>query len=326
MIRAILLSVSLFLAAGTRAFSADSTCHLYKYGSAPMHMSQWGIPTVPVKINGKEYHFLVSSSFGASVVRSSVVADLKLHETSNVGLWGHIGPAATMDSKVTVDTFDIGSAPAHHVDMFVVASEFLSNQVSGVLSLDSLQPADRPIDVELDFAGRKLNLFASQGCKEGEVVYWTKAPAAAWPFGKTPGRSSASFVAKPEGIEIKAQLDGHDLNASLDTMQPASVLGLQKAWQLLGRREINSQRKRISVPPSPWLIPHDYKSIVPKIYAYPFKSLTFAGVGISNPNILLADEDITHPSLIIGNSILSKFHLYIAYSQHVVYATAANAH
>jgi hypothetical protein len=75
---------------------------------------------------------------------------------------------------------------------------------------------------------------------------------------------------------------------------------------------------------------------------YPFKTLAFGGVAVANPNIEIQPDRLANlhepgelhertggmqaPPIIIGASILRKMHLYIAYGEHVIYATGADAH
>jgi hypothetical protein len=66
---------------------------------------------------------------------------------------------------------------------------------------------------------------------------------------------------------------------------------------------------------------------------YSFKTLTLQDVTVNNPDIILVPNDKSQvmggyrqTNLILGMGILRQLHLYIAYKEHTIYATAASAH
>ena len=65
-------------------------------------------------------------------------------------------------------------------------------------------------------------------------------------------------------------------------------------------------------------------------YIYPFKTMTMGGMSIANPPIEVTDgrnflgRDFA--SLLLGNDVLSHFHLTIAYREQKLYVTDAEAH
>ena len=66
-------------------------------------------------------------------------------------------------------------------------------------------------------------------------------------------------------------------------------------------------------------------------YRYPFKTLTFEGVTINNPDIRLIPNNLSkfppdQRQLIIGMDVLRRFHLYVAYREQALYITPATAH
>jgi ABC-type hemin transport system substrate-binding protein len=72
------------------------------------------------------------------------------------------------------------------------------------------------------------------------------------------------------------------------------------------------------------------KDGMPVSYQYPFKSLTFSGVAVANPDIVLvsdrASKEYGQPDLIIGMGILRQLHIYLAYHERNLYLTSADAH
>jgi len=66
---------------------------------------------------------------------------------------------------------------------------------------------------------------------------------------------------------------------------------------------------------------------VRQTFSYPFKTIDFAGVAVTNPHILvLSDRDFPPKELLLGSDVLRQLHLYISYKEHKIYVTPATAH
>jgi hypothetical protein len=65
-------------------------------------------------------------------------------------------------------------------------------------------------------------------------------------------------------------------------------------------------------------------------YRYAFKTLSFGGVSVSNPDLVLVPRDEGRiggpPTIILGMGILRQLHMYIAYAERKLYVTSASAH
>jgi hypothetical protein len=189
------------------------------------------------------------------------------------------------------------------------------------------------VDFELDMAGRKFNLFSPDHCP-GKAVYWTKGG-----FARLPLKPS-----KEVGyIRAEVMLDGH----------PVTV-----AFSTVGRSRIgmNAMRQFFNVDEtSPDLVMVNQDLLGHKLYKYPFKALTADGLIITNPDILVYDEeprpgcnDKPHfdfpdqqpvhsteqarlarcfgiDDAVLGLSVLSKLHMYVSGQENVIYLTDAKA-
>lgn len=189
------------------------------------------------------------------------------------------------------------------------------------------------IDMELDIAGGKLNLFSPDHCP-GKVVYWTKGDVATVPL-------------KPDKdfgfLRAEVMIDGHPVTVALNTTG-RSRIGMDAMRRIFDVDEN-----------SPALVAVSQDLLGHKLYRYPFKTLTADGLTISNPDILVFDEppkpectDRTHfedpddqrvhsttqPTLarnfgcrdaILGLSVLSKLHIYVSRRENLLYLTAAGA-
>lgn len=120
----------------------------------------------------------------------------------------------------------------------------------------------------------------------GRVVYWTKLPVAIVPL---------TIDAKWR-ISVPVTLDGVETTAAIDTGAPTSAIAGQFASD-------------------------NFRSPA-------FHALSFEGVTIANPKlaVIAGVAGPGTPPIVIGEDLLKRFHLYIAYGEKRLYLTAANAH
>jgi predicted aspartyl protease len=126
-------------------------------------------------------------------------------------------------------------------------------------------------------------------------------------------------------VRVRVTLDGQNTDAILDTGAPVSVLSTQDANSMF-RLNVNSADVEAANPVSG---PAWGKGRPVKAYATTFKTLTIGGVTIQGPRMELIEgrNFLGHDfaQLVLGNNVLSRFHLYIAYRQQKLYLTGADA-
>ena len=323
-----ILSLSVLAAAPAWA---QSQCSMTQYASVPMVMSQWDIPTVPVRINGEERRFFLDTSAWYSAVSSEALAELHLKISSPIpnqsNSLGRFGLDA-FEVKLTTraQSFDVGNAHGKNITLYVIPNGVMPEGIAGILSLSSL----RALDVELDYGDGKLNLYLTKNCTGAEVVRWTQSPVAAWhfelqsPVGPYASTQPSNVIMTSPRIEtiVKGTLDGHEIAAALDTGRSISAMSLNRARQLLEAAAPQAALAPIEPPHSfPWGV-----NPSAKFYKPAFQSLELEGVEIKDPNIIVVDPLVFSHDLLLGNSILSRFHLYIANSQKIIYVTGASTH
>ena len=177
-------------------------------------------------------------------------------------------------------------------------------------------------DAELDFGGNKLNLISQTHC-EGKVVYWPAPAIAVVPFTHDPAGH----------ITFPMTLDGKRVRAILDTGATRTNLNLNVA-----RRTF---RIDTSAPDVEKVGDLKESSFTADVYQKRFKELAVDGVIVTNPMItllpdmmnvtseprrtgsLIREADLGLPQLILGMSVLSKLHVYIASKELKLYITAA---
>jgi hypothetical protein len=190
------------------------------------------------------------------------------------------------------------------------------------------------VDFELDLAGGKLNLFSPERCP-GHAVYWTKTAFAELPLKRTP---------ELDYIRAELMLDGHPVMVAFSTVG-RSRIGMNAMRRIFGVDET-----------SPDLVAMHEDLLGRKFYRYPFKALTADALTVTNPDIVVFDEEprpgcndklhfkFPEPSeqmhstlqprlarcfggddAVIGLSVLKKLHLFVSAKENVMYLTSADA-
>jgi hypothetical protein len=213
---------------------------------------------------------------------------------------GGVGQGVVMDQTVNIDNFSIGLMAGHGFHFYV--QHLRSAEMAGTLAPNLLGN----FDLDFDFAGGWLNLISKNPCP-GSEVYWTKQPFAVIPMTIDPDSGH---------IQISVKVDGKEVNAIVDTGATSSVMSVGAArWDMmLDESQMKKQQTVIN-------------GAVRQTFAYPFKTIDFAGVSVTNPHILvLADRDLPVTQALLGSDVLRQLHLYISYKERKIYVTPATAH
>ena len=297
--KAILMAISLaaVLSTSGAALADGEKCSLGRYGTLPITIDDAGGVTVPMKVEDQEQNMLIDTGGVFSMLADAAAARLNLRPQMIWGASLTMLGGKTLDHYVVAHSMEIAGARVRDRKFVLIPNDFLPPGVDGILGPDILQV----FDVDFDFAASKVGLFSRDHC-EGKVVYWTHDPHAQIPFKLDEGRH----------IKIDLQLDGQEVPAILDTGSSRSLMSLDTAVDLF------------KIDPAVLSKNHNH---------YPFKMLTLEGVTVNNPDIILVPNDKSQvmggyrqTNLILGMGILRQLHLYIAYKEHTIYATAASAH
>jgi len=138
-------------------------------------------------------------------------------------------------------------------------------------------------DVEMDFAGRKLNFFSKDHCP-GKVIYWKADAYAVVPVTlqiPTPDDSRRGFRPySPRGshINVPVTINGKNLTAALNTSSLPSTMSTDTAKYMFG---VTAE--------SPGAVPIESPDGDPRhrMFRYTFPSLTFDEVTVSNAKFLI---------------------------------------
>lgn len=269
--------------------------------------------TVPVTVNGQPKQFLLDTGGAFTQIAIDTTKDLGLKiQPSRVVMYDMYGN--TTSGQVTADV-GVGRLTAKAAELPIIGIR----GVDGIFAADFMQN----YDIDIDFAGRKLNYFLTDHC-DGRVVYWPAGVIAAVAFHgwNTHGDSH---------MNITVKLDGHEMPATIDTGASTSTLESGTARQLFG---VTAESPGVTKVGTDAL----------QGFAWTFKTLEIGGITVRDPEFavikdrvgkndrdnIAADSHIQRitdgmaPTMLIGMNVLRKLHLYIAFKEHKLYVTAGS--
>ncbi len=212
------------LVATAPALAAD--CKLTQYASADLVMPPGGAVLVPVKIGGHEALMVLQMSSGLAMVAPAAVTQLGLQTgpvRTDIRLTAGNQP---IEREVRVESLIIGGANFAGWKLYVQPgparplSMVQGRPVIGALSSNFMNA----VDLELDLARGKMNLFQHARCKGGQV-YWNDQYATEY------------LYVDPSGLlYFPVGLDGKRIEASLNTQGPRTRLSEVIARRFFGFR------------------------------------------------------------------------------------------
>ncbi|HWA91544.1 MAG TPA: pepsin/retropepsin-like aspartic protease family protein [Rhizomicrobium sp.] len=294
--------IAIVLSSAARA--ADTPpCQIGQVASLDAMTTPEGMIAIQGKVNGRGGRFLVDTGGLGGVLGFSPAFALKLNpQRAQVG--GMLIGGARLEYGAIVKRFEAGPVGRSGTFFLIGPDRMLEPDTIG-----AIQPyLWRDLDVEIDFVKGKLNLFLQKQCP-GRVVYWTHEAVAAVPMS----------VDQAGHITVKATLDGAPVDAVIDTGAQNSVMSLATAKALFGIDAMSPALKPLGT--------FNINNLVQaRTYRYAFKSLTFEGIAVANPDIVISDTgENEQPALVVGIGALRQLHLFIAYDESLLYLTAAEA-
>ncbi len=207
--------------------------------------------------------------------------------------------------SVRPDTVSFGGASFQNWEFLVSPDFMLPGDASGLLGANVL----KAFDVDIDYVNSKLSFFDPDHCP-GKVVYWTRTP-----YARVPMQLDSNWH-----ITIPVTLDGQSITAIVDTGADESVMTYEQARDLFDWKDGDPRLK----PLGPSVVNGDKRRVA---YRFPFSSMTFEGVEVQNPDIVLlpAEQVIHNAPMLLGASVLRQLHVYIAYKERALYLTGAEA-
>lgn len=287
--------------------SGKQDCTLKIYVKNDITVMPDGRIAMSLGINGQPTLLMVDTGAVFGVVTDSLAQRLGLRqEPIPEGMRFQFYNRVRMRHLVTVDAVSIGGATMSGWQFLVAPAFMFPRPVEGLIGANVL----KAFDVDIDIAHNRLNLISQDHCP-GQVVYWTRDPYAVVPVKLDRGWY----------ITIPVTLDGKTLTAVVDTGAAKSFMTLEEAHDLFGVANDRSMLK----PAGTTTMSDGTRA---RVYRYPFTTMTFEGVMVRNPAIVLVPERGVAsgaPQLLLGMSVLRQLHVYIAYREKALYLTAAGA-
>lgn len=320
-----LFAAAALLVAGSAMDAEAETCGLGLMASLDMAVGENGVPRVPVSLNGATYQFYVDTAGVYSKLSGDLANKLGLKQTPT-GMEIYSVKGMVRANSVDIESLKLGSAEARHFHLMVGSDLNMPSGSDGVLAGDLLAL----FDAEFDFQKGKLNLFSQDHCP-GKVVYWTQSGYAELPFHFTAGP-----ISSVDHIDFNTTLDGRTLSTDFDTGSTWTWISSKVASEIFGHDGA-----------SPGVVKTPTGGGDASIHGKQFGLLEMGGVAVRNPVIAIIEdrtEDafrmahseksrddpiygsrIENEQLTLGMNVITKLHIYIAYKEKKIYATAADA-
>jgi predicted aspartyl protease len=281
--------IGLLLAAGPAV--AQERCAAAPVASLPLRQ-QDGHLLVEVEVNARKAVFLLDTGGVTTIISTRMGSRLGLLSrpiAPRVDVRDAGGVRA--DRYITIRSIMLG---AHRITPRNYMIADLREGIDGLLAPDLL----RAFDVDLDFAGERMDLYASGACA-----------------GTPPGAGDFSSVTMPDGgsarrMRIEALLDGRPVLATLDTGARQSYVAASAAQEFFGvgmRGEAGRARGIFGGQVA--VTPHD------------FAALQIGDIVWKSPRLNLASPEhgFDGAPILLGLQQLQGLRLFAAYSENRLY-------
>jgi len=319
-----MMAAGILLLAGGTARADD--CSLKQIESLPMEVYPDHL-LLPVSFGPTPEKLVFRMENAGSGIAGDVADKLDLHVTSmppNI----HVNRDGEDIRRIAhVRDMHLGRLTIGDMEFLMLKPGRYPNGVAGDLGTQLFEK----VDLELDIAGGKFNLFALDHCP-GKVVYWTKD------YAQVPLKPARDL----EYLRAELKLDGQPLTVSFSTAG-RSRIGMDAMRRLFNIDETSPQLTAVGQD----LLGH-------KTYRFAFKTLTADGLIVNNPDIVVFDEPpkpeckeaphFTDPETtvhsteqprltrnfgctdaVLGLSVLSKLRIYVSRKENLLYVSAAGA-
>ncbi len=269
---------------------------------------------VPVTLKGSHAFMILHTASAFSTITESAASRLGLQvKTIASDMQMHAG-SKSVQKVAWANGLTIGSVAFKSIDLLILSNidDHSDTPVIGMLGMNAFSG----VDVELDVANRKLNLFSQDHCP-GHVVYWSKT------YDLAPIR----FGDMGE-FYFPMELDGKKLETTIATLNSTTTLFTDATRRLYNFDKDSADVETVT----------DAKGATTGHYRA--MKLSGEGIDIINANVQLVDRPTkdscslsrhfdaaaydgclgVHP-LQLGRNVLTKLRIYIATKEKVLYFT-----
>ncbi len=275
--------------------ASGPTCGIEPLGTVQLVFDQ-GSLMVPVKLEGIRARMLIDTGSERTTMDPFVAGLLKLPDnpTHLTRLTG-VGGATEVRRDVVLPELSIGEATFNAVSLAPVDSPPIKGPpISGLLGSDLLLP----LDLDFDFIGGTLALYAPGGCG-GEPVMWSQ-PAMRVPLERS-GRLAI----------VRAVLDNTEISAVIDTGANGSIV-LAEGADRLGLRPG-------SLAGDPSTTGHGVGGKPVAIHRHRFQSFRVGELAINAPILSVSDSRLPGIDMLIGLDILRQQRMWLSHTAGAVF-------
>jgi hypothetical protein len=289
--------LALLLAATT----AHATCRADPRATVPLELSH-DQPIVTVTLNGQPAPLVLDTGGGRTLLTVAEVqlAKLPLDDWVSTPL---IGAGNRLEDRrnVTLRSLALGGVPlqrrglARVISLAVTAQRLdMDAKIAGLLGADMLSR----YDLDLDFPAGRLTLYTVTGCT-GRFLPWTA------PYDAIPARLIAD-----DGLLIPVLIDGHPLDAQIDTGSVVSLIDARGLYRL---------------GLTPQALAHDPTGEATAIggafrnQSHRFSELRVGAALIASPTLRVAAVRRPGVDMLLGMDILASRRIWISYATAQVF-------
>ncbi|MEA3196622.1 MAG: hypothetical protein QOF32_674 [Gammaproteobacteria bacterium] len=311
----VFLNVSLLPAKASPAPAQSPTCESHQLASLDLEISAGGAVLIPVTVNRARLYMYLEIASPWTVVSEQAVVRFALQRTDVDKVLEftlgdkHVQQYATM-------SFQLGDITYSREHLLIdpqstSTGRYTRSDIIGFLGVDFLWK----MDLDLDLAHRKLNLYEPSKCP-GREVYWSNQ------YNVVPLRRDAFG-----NFFFPMELDGRKLEAILTTNGSVSTLSTDVTKRVYGFDKNSSDIESVA--------DGDGNTIA----QYRAMKLTASGLTVVDEKIQLTDppsntcrltkkgdaigytDCLYRYPLRLGNDILKRLHVYIATKENMMYFT-----
>ena len=314
--RRVFLSATLAFVSPAVAQTTSEPCASAELATLPLSYDEVSRPVVNVSFDGRNERLIVDTGGVFSMLAFKTVHDLRMDEHFLATKTIYMLNGSSARYFVNVNQIDFGGLKVQRFPLVVMPPDWTLADAEGTIAPDFFAK----YDVEFDFDARRMRLFPAS-CGSPSAPERSR-------FVAVPIRSDEHAL-----MHVKANVDGTDIDAVIDTGSGQSVLRLDVADAVLGRPVHDSERVHAgSGTSNAW-----------DVYRAPFHELRFGQVLVKDPDLYIMTDklalvrqygELRHywrsisvepPQLIIGMSVLRKLRLYVSYRTSTMYVAAGGS-
>ncbi len=300
---------------------ARAACEMKQFASIDIDITPNGGVLVPLQINGHDVWMSLNMSSGMPIIgpQTLQMLDLKPIPVTATNLYSN---GNRITRQVKVDSLRMGNANFTDWMLYVNPGEgrpapmYKGRPNVGVLSAVFMNV----VDMELNMAEHKMNLFQHTKCK-GEAVYWGGASTALNLF--TDAAGLMYFPMEIDGKRVETSLNTQDRRSLLSERVTQDFFGFrigspgvrtetvraQNGKQItLGLKEMSLSAKGLDLADLTFTIQGDR---APR--CAPTTNRESGGIGFDRCNSIVPME--------LGTDVLQKLRIYIASKENKIYFT-----